>query len=168
MHRIPNTPIGLVIRKNRFRQIGAELTEVVAALVGLNRSYSSELPTAKGDRGIGRDEPARLDFAGEIAALSERAAIMRNTSIAVVASETESAAVEQTSKRGSAVTRDDIERALAKLERRLRWLIDHTKSDPPTQLLYVQALTAVERQQWRLEQQRLETSSVADAGSPRK
>lgn len=153
MHRLPKTSVGLAIRKNRFRAIGDEITEIVGSLIALRRACSR--------RGTWPGSPD--DYDKTIDALAERAAVMRGTSIDAVMSETDDATVKIRSKNATGATRNDVERALAKLERRLRWLIDHTKSDPPTQLLYVQTLTLVERQQWRFEQRATGSSPRSDA-----
>jgi len=166
MHRIPKTPIGLVIRKSRFRAISSEISEVVAALVGLRRAYSAAGSTPHKEAALVFGWPD--DFEAHIERLTERAAVMRGTSTDAIASETAAGTFEQSSEATTAAREADIERALAKLERRLRWLIEHTKSEPATRLLYVEALISVERQQWRLEQQQRVTSSDAKSAGASK
>jgi hypothetical protein len=92
MHRIPKSPIGLLICKNRFRVIGEELTEVVAALHALRADYEAlEAPGGQVDlRGVAADLDRQIDT------LTERAAVMRGMRIVAVGA---------SSRRGTALPR---------------------------------------------------------------
>jgi hypothetical protein len=157
MHRIPETPIGLVIRRSRFRLIGEQLTDVLATLFEIRRAYTSARSTLSVDarlpvQRIRRGWLHELD--GLIDAAAERAAILRATSAEAVREEAEQGDVApSTSPKGPADPDEELARRLSALERHLRRMIGRMRSDPPTLLLCVQMLATIERQLWTLEQQ---------------
>jgi len=153
MPRIPDTPIGLVIRESRFAAISVGATSVMVSLSELHASYellhaesaTSPMSTIIPDC---KDELQHL-----MGAVAERIAILKGISTDEARAPVEGAATDGAGT-GPAAGQDlqDVMKRLSSLERHLRTLIERTRKDPPTHFLYVKVLAEVERQQWRLEQ----------------
>ena len=98
-----------------------------------------------------------------IEALAERAAILGGVPTTTVRHAAKQTVTERSASNAAGGDDHPVMRRLEGLERYLRSLIARTRLDPPTLLLYVEVLAAVERQMWKLEQkQRVDGTRKAD------
>lgn len=154
MPRIPDTSIGRIIRQSRRKAISVGATEVMVSLDEVHGSYErlhAAATTSPLLREIVRacmDEVAQL-----IEVMVERTAILRGAPTVEVRDAITKPANDRASTVGAEPPDvEDVLDRLLSLKGQLRWLIEKTRGDPPTQLLYTNVLGAVERQHWQLQQ----------------
>jgi hypothetical protein len=155
MPRIPNTPIGLLIRESRFAAISVGANEVMVALSDVRDFYGRLRAESSTSPVVGALLASCIEELDEITeALAERIAVLRGVSIGdvrITSDDLTGASAPGSSNIDPPGVEDSLER-LSLLERQVRTSIEKTRRDPPTQLLSINVLTVVERQQWQLEQ----------------
>ncbi len=159
MPRIPDTPIGLVIRESRFAAISTGAIGVAAAISELRASY--ERLREGGATSPVRETSSRCfdELAPLVETLVERIAILRGVSTAEAQNIVKSASADTTADAADGSDVASLLGQLSALERHLRKLIERSRIDPPTEHLYVTVLAAIERQQWQVE---LDRAASAD------